>query len=167
MSGNDEAIRRLVRFLTVSTLIVAGVGAGVMFGVTSAGAQQEPIRVNIPAGVGKLIDLDHDGRIDLGDRVDGRSRLNDPATGDRMGRVLFECLATSQIVVEQQKGTGLCTYVLEFAEGDLTLQGEDPAGVSTHVFAVTGGTGLYRNARGEAEEVDTLVAEEITVHLEP
>ena len=61
----------------------------------------------------------------------------------------------------------MCTHVLELPDGHLNLQGKDPSGLGSHVFAVTGGTGLYRNARGEADEVDTDIAEEITIHLEP
>jgi hypothetical protein len=117
--------------------------------------------------LGVLIDLDENGRIDTGDRVTGRSRLEAPDTGERVGRVIFDCVATTPIVMERQKGAWLCTEVLELPEGHLTLEGEDPAGMSTHVFAVTGGTGVYRNARGEAEEVDSEAGEEITIHVEP
>jgi hypothetical protein len=156
-----------IRLMTVFALALAMVVSVVALGIASAGAQGEPIRVNIPAGVGALLDHDGDGRIDTGDRFTGRSRLDDPNTGERAGRVLFDCGATTPIVIERQKGTWLCTYVLELPDGHITLQGEDPAGVGSHVLAVTGGTGLYRNARGEANEVDTELAEEITIHLEP
>ncbi|MCI0634766.1 MAG: hypothetical protein L0206_12745 [Actinobacteria bacterium] len=44
----------------------------------SAGAQQEPIRVDVPAVGGVLLDLDDDGRIDTGDRITGRIRMEDP-----------------------------------------------------------------------------------------
>jgi len=157
---------RRIRFLAAGVLAVGAVWGMAFAWVVSAGAQGVPIRVDIPAGVGVLVDLDDDGRIETGDRFTGRSRVEDPATGDRVGRILFECVATTRIVVEQQKGTWLCTYVLELPDGHINLQGEDPAGVGTHVFAVTGGTGLYRDARGEADEVDTEFAEEITIHLE-
>jgi hypothetical protein len=160
-------MRRRTLLMTVGGLMLGTATVIAMLGIASAGAQGEPIQVTIPAGVGALIDLDHDGRIDLGDRFTGRSRLEDTASGDRVGRVLFDCVATTAIVIEQRKGTWLCTEVLEFPDGHITLEGKDPAGVSTHVFAVTGGTGVFRNARGEANEVDTEVAEEITIHLEP
>jgi len=158
---------RSKRTMMASAMAMVTVTGLVFAGIATAGAQGEPIRVNIPAGMGALLDHDDDGRIDLGDRFTGRSRVEDPATGERAGRVLFDCVATTVIVVEQRKGTWMCTYVLELPEGHINLQGEDPAGVGSHIFAVTGGTGLYRNARGDADEVDTEVAEEITIHLEP
>jgi hypothetical protein len=165
--GKEETMGRSKRTVMASAMAMVTATGLVFAGIASAGAQGEPIRVSIPAGVGGLLDHDSDGRIDRGDRFIGRSRLEDPATGENAGRVLFDCLATTSIVIEQQKGTWMCTYVLELPEGHINLQGEDPAGVGSHVFAVTGGTGVYRNARGEADEVDTEVAEEITIHLEP
>jgi hypothetical protein len=166
MSGNLMAIKRHARFVMVSACVSVTAIAALVAGTTSAGAQAEPIRVHIPAGVGVVVDLDGDGRIDTGDRATGRSRLEDPETAERVGRVLFDCVATTPIVIERQKGTWLCSEVLEFPEGHITLQGEDPAGVGTHVFAVTGGTGVYRSARGEATEIDTTHGEDITIHLE-
>jgi hypothetical protein len=35
------------------------------------------------------------------------------------------------------------------------------------VLAVTGGTGTYKDARGEADAVDVEERTEITIHLEP
>jgi hypothetical protein len=76
----------------------------------------------------------------------------------------------TRIVVEQSRGTWICTYVLTLADGHIIVQGKDPAGLrggTPYVLAVTGGTGLYRNARGEADAVDVEERTEITIHLEP
>ena len=154
------------RMVTLGVLILVVVTTGCLFGIASAGAQLEPIKLHVPAGAGIVLDLDEDGRVDIGDRAVGRSRLEDPVTGERVGRALFDCLATTPIFIERQLGTWLCTYVLELPDGHINLQGKDPAGVGAHVFAVTGGTGLYRNARGEADELDSESGEEITIHLE-
>jgi hypothetical protein len=167
MRRGARAIKRRIRVATIGALIVAGVTAGAWSGITLAGAQAEPIQLHAPAGAGVILDFDHDGRIDTGDRATGRTPLEDPTTGERVGTALFECVATTRIVIEQRKGTWLCTYVVELSEGHITLQGKDPAGVGTHVFAVTGGTGLYRSATGEATEVDTEDGEDLTIHLEP
>src|SRR5262245_25431162 len=149
----------------VVTGVVAAACVALALGVTSAGAQGG-IQVEIPDGGMRHVDLDHDGRIDKGERLSGRTRLNDPVTGTRIGSVLADCVATNAIVIEQQQGTWLCTATLDLADGHIVLQGEDPAGDSTHVFAVVGGTGPYRDARGEADVVDEGTAL-VTIHLEP
>jgi hypothetical protein len=137
--------------------------------MNSAGAQVE-IRVDLTGGRVALVDLDGDGRIDTGDRFTGRSPVIDPASGESVGRAFSECIATTRVVVEQSKGTWVCTHVLALADGHITLQGEDPAGLregAAYVLAVTGGTGLYRNALGEADAVDLEDRTELTIHLEP
>jgi hypothetical protein len=169
MSGNEVAIRRLVRFLTMSTLISALVAAAVVVGMTSAGAQEEPIRLDQLEKTWVHNDFDGDGRFDMGDRVVVRGPLVDPATGDRVGQAQWECTAMTFVRVEAQHGTWLCTGLLRLPQGDLVLEGPDPAGFGDSVFAVTGGTGPYRAARGEADVVDAPNPEhtEITLHLEP
>jgi hypothetical protein len=54
-------------------------------------------------------------------------------------------------------GNGLyhCTYLLHFADGDLTLEGLDPPGPGSSNFVVTGGDGAYRGATGDAVFTDT------------
>lgn len=146
----------------VLTLGMTGV---VLIGITSAGAQEE-IRVDVTGGRGAFVDLDGDGRIDTGDRVTGRSGVLDPVSGERVGRAFVDCVAVTPIVVEQQKGTWLCTQLLALADGHIILQGEDPAGIGPNVLAVTGGTGVYRNARGEADQLDVEDRTEFTIHLE-
>lgn len=156
-----------LRFVAACALTLGVMTGGVLIAITSAGAQGEPIRVGLAGGRSASLDFDGDGRIDMGDRVTGRSQLVDPATGERLGRAFSDCVATTGIVVEQQKGTWLCTHLLALADGHIILQGEDPAGVGTNLLAVTGGTGLYRNARGEADQGDVEDRTEFTIHLEP
>jgi hypothetical protein len=156
---------RRMRFVAAFAVSLGAVTSGVLLGVTSVGAQAE-IRVGLTGGRVAFVDLDRDGRIDTGDRVTGRSLVADLATGERVGREFADCVAMTRIVVEQQKGTWVCTHVLALADGHIILQGEDPAGVGSNVLAVTGGTGLYKDARGQADQVDT-DRTEFTIHLEP
>lgn len=154
------------RFVAANVLALGVVTGAVSLGAFSAGAQEEPIRVDLTFDRMVFLDFDGDGRIDTGDRATGRPQLVDPASGERAGRVFAECIVMSRIVVEQSKGTWLCTYVLALANGHINLQGEDPAGPGAYVLAVTGGTGLYKDARGEADAVDVEERTEITIHLE-
>jgi hypothetical protein len=161
---------RRMRLVTSCVLALAVPMGIASLGVVSAGAQGEPIRVDLgPGGRFAHLDFDGDGRTDTGDRSTGRGPVLDPATGDGVGRYFFECIATTRIVVEDQRGTWLCTIVLEMLDGHLILQGEDPAGVGPGVLAVTGGTGLFSNARGEADFVDVSLdgPSELSIHLEP
>lgn len=160
-----------IRFAAACGLVLGAVTSGVLL-AASVGAQAEPIRVDIRAGDGRvtILDVDGDGRFDQGDRVVFRVPLRDPETGDRVGRAFGECVAMTRVVrPELQRGTWVCTYLLRLADGDITLRGPDPAGYGASVFAVMGGTGLYRNARGEADFVDAPDPDrtEITIRLEP
>lgn len=157
---------RRIRFAAACALTLGAVTSGVLLGITSAGAQ-ESIRVDVTGGRVTFLDFDRDGRIEMGDRVTGRSPLVDPASSEPVGRAFADCVAMTRIVVEESRGTWVCTHVLALADGHIILQGEDPAGPGTYVLAVTGGTGLYRDARGEADAVDIEERTEITVHLEP
>jgi hypothetical protein len=152
-------------------LMLAAMTGGALTGITSAGAQGEPIRVDETGGRWAFVDLDGDGRTDTGDRFTGRSQLVDPISGEQVGRSFADCIATTRIVVERSKGTWVCTRVLALAGGHIILQGEDPAGFrdgEPYFLAVTGGTGSYSDARGEAEAVDVSdLGTELTIHLEP
>jgi hypothetical protein len=89
----------------------------------------------------------------MGDRIAARGPLVDP--GDRskkVGRAYVDCL----VVKSFAGGHGLfdCSYVLQLEGGTLTLTGIDPPGPSVVEFAVTGGSGDYRDARGDAVLTD-------------
>jgi hypothetical protein len=87
----------------------------------------------------------------LGDRITAKVALKDESLSNRVGNAHLEC-----VVQRRLSGHGLfrCSYVLALQEGDIILEGLDPAGPGTYVLAVTGGTGAYRDARGEATFTD-------------
>ena len=91
----------------------------------------------------------------------------DPATGENVGPSLLDCVAQTHIVdAAACRGTWLCKVVLVLAEGNILLQGKDPAGDGPYTFAVIGGSGAYRDARGQADAVDTSTSTTFTIHLE-
>ena len=158
---------RKLRSVAACALTLGAMSGGVLIGIISAGAQAEPILVDLTAGRATFLDFGGDGNIERGDRLTGRSPVVDPTSGDRVGISFGDCIAMTRIVVEQSKGAWVCTHVLALADGHIILQGEDPAGPGPYVLAVTGGTGPYKDARGEAEAVDVEDRTEITIHLEP
>jgi len=68
-------------------------------------------------------------------------------SGGVIGRDGGSCTTVSQ------DGTVNCTISVRLPGGELTVQGLGNG--PDNVFAITGGTGIYRNARGEAHAVDT------------
>jgi hypothetical protein len=87
----------------------------------------------------------------LGDRIAAKGVLRDESLANRAGTGHLEC-----VVQRRLSGHGLfrCSYVLALQDGDIILEGLDPAGPGTYILAVTGGTGPYRDARGEATFTD-------------
>ena len=157
------------RSVWVAALIFGAVTGVVAFGVVGAGAQTADIVVETGGGSGPIgfLDLDHDGLIDIGERLSGRVPITDPATGQDAGSSLLDCVAQTRYVnAAASHGAWLCNIVLILADGTIHLQGKDPAGAGPYTFAVLGGTGAYSDARGQADAVDTLTSSTITVHLE-
>ena len=114
-----------IRIVAACALTLGAVTSGVLLGITSVRAQGEPIRVNQRLADARVagLDFDHDGRIEMGDRVVVRGPLVDPATGDPVGSAFWDCVAMTRIVFEQPKGTWFCRALLRLADGDITLQG--------------------------------------------
>ena len=89
----------------------------------------------------------------MGDRLAARGPLFDGADpSTKVGRGYVDCLVMKNFA----GGHGLfdCSYVLQLEGGTLTLTGLDPPGPSVAEFAVTGGSGDYRDARGDAVFTD-------------
>jgi hypothetical protein len=102
----------------------------------------------------------------LGDRIVFTSDLFDEA-GNQVGRDGADCVVVridpSAPLAEQQ--VVQCTITVELADGQITVQGL--AQGTENLFAVTGGTGAYRKARGEAFAKDRVPLEvaDITITL--
>lgn len=103
----------------------------------------------------------------LGDRLIFTSNLFDEA-GHQVGRDGADCVIVridpSAPAEEQQIVQCVITVEL-FSEGQLTFQGL--AQGTENLFALTGGTGAFRTARGEAfaRDITPLVEAEVTITL--
>ena len=101
----------------------------------------------------QIIDPDYDG-LTFGDRLVARGPLYWASDPDKnAGNAYLECF----VAKNDSSGHGLyrCSYLLVLKDGALTLEGLDPPGVGSSDFAVTGGSGVYRDARGDAVFTDT------------
>lgn len=161
MAMDGAGFHRRPAFIAVaiaSSLVVAAVTSG-----TTAVAQGDVHVVMTLEGAREtFLDFDGDGVLRLGDRIATRAPLVDAtARGNRVGTSFGDCLALRRITSD----TGLwrCSYVLRLADGTINLDGLDPRGPGAYELAVTGGTGAYRSATGQAALVDTATETDIQI----
>ena len=102
----------------------------------------------------------------IGDRLTFSNPIFD-TDGNRIGRDGAECVIVRIDPTEPPARQQIvqCTISVQFADGQITVQGL--AQGTDNYFAITGGTGAYRQAQGEVRAVDIvpLVEAEITVWL--
>ena len=101
-------------------------------------------------------DFDHNG-LGFGDRLESVGPILDGSQSHRIGTTYADCFIADRILVEGSIYD--CTYVLKLGDGTITTQGLDPHGVSDVFFAITGGTGAYVDASGQAEYIDSNVTD--------
>lgn len=154
-------------------------GAGVAFMLLALGAatlatadqgdRERPWRVLhfFERGAGDLafLDLGAPGP-SIGDRLVFSNPLYDIA-GQVIGRDGAECVVVRIDPGESPERQQIvqCTISVQLADGQITVQGLAQGPENT--FAVTGGTGRYRKARGEAlaKDIVPLQEAEITIWL--
>jgi hypothetical protein len=149
----------------VMLAMVVAVLAATSIGLAVAQASQASVHhpdgvIHVVAGPDphvEFFDFNHDG-LGFGDRLASRGPLLDQTQTKRVGTAYADCFIVSRRL-PLQGGAFDCTYVLKFADGDITTQGIDPHGPSDVLFSVTGGNGVYRGATGEAEYIDTSVTD--------
>ncbi len=146
-------------FVAVSTAMVAALMVGMALASTGRGTDRssdDPIHAVVGPGLhDEFLDFNGDG-LGLGDRLAAVGPLLDESQTERIGTAYLDCLIVSRVL---EGGTFDCTYVLKFRDGDITTHGIDPHGPSDVFFAVTGGTGAYRGASGQARYIDTDVTD--------
>jgi hypothetical protein len=119
-------------------------------------APGETIHVVVgPQSRDEFLDFEEDG-LDFGDRFVGKGPLFDESRTTRVGTFFLDCVIATRVL---EGGSFNCTYVLKLEDGDIMTHGIDPQGRSRQLFAVTGGTGRYRHATGQALHIDTDVAD--------
>jgi hypothetical protein len=142
--------------LTLAVLAGVWMGAGTASGGTS---------IHVVYGPGAkvaFLDQNRPG-LRLGDALGARGPLFDPTTNQRVGSAYVSCWVARTLI--QNHGLYDCTYLLKLAAGTITLQGLDQHGVGSSHFAVTGGTGAYRDARGDAVFTDSETATDMEISL--
>jgi hypothetical protein len=102
----------------------------------------------------------------IGDRLVFSAAIFDTG-GQRIGRDGADCVIVRIDPTEPPARQQIvqCTISVQLPDGQITVQGL--AQGTENYFAITGGTGAYRTARGEvlARDITPLVEAEITVFL--
>lgn len=152
-------MRRPVVIAAACTAVLAALTVGMAVASTgqgAAGSSEETIHVVFgPGSHDQFFDFDGDGP-GLGDRLAAVGPLLDQSQTERLGTAYQDCLIVSRVL---EGGTFDCSYVLKFKDGDITTHGIDPQGPSDVLFSVTGGTGAFRGASGQARHIDTDVTD--------
>lgn len=151
MQRSGFRYRAMISAMVALALFAAGAVSG---GIATA-QDDVHVMVRFDSGSRRFVDLDDDGVLELGDRVEFRSRLFDAAaTDDQVGWTFGTCLVERRIT-PGVSGLWRCTYLLRLANGTITVDGLDPAGPGVYELGVTGGTGAYSDANGQATFTDT------------
>jgi hypothetical protein len=155
--------RRSIRRTAVVTTVLAAVGTGAVLTLTPSAAAGEVLRITSTNPQNTDLDLGAAG-FSAGDTqvfVDEILRRGKPI-GSSSGMCTITALSETQLVTT-------CTTTLMFSDGStLSAQGAGvenlQEGPSGYRWAVTGGTGRYRGASGEA--VGTFRPNSDTVDIE-
>jgi hypothetical protein len=130
-----------------ASLVAAVVGAFVLGAVVMATASRP--RVTEPMTIAVVERAVSDVVIDVGDEGDSSgdlltfaNPLYDADNAEKVGRDQGDCIRISP-----EKGTWECRFVAWLPDGALTVEGAFNDTKPT-TFAITGGTGMYGNARG-------------------
>ena len=155
------------RMLVVAAALAVSATTMVGLAVAQTGSAARPNgRIHVVAGGGggglKFLDFDNDG-LTLGDRLAGFGPLLNEDQTKRVGTQYLDCWVGDEFLLEGSPY--VCTSVLKFKAGSITTQGLDPHGLSDVLFAITGGTGAYAGATGQARYVDSETQTDIYIDL--
>lgn len=156
--------RPRVWWMVATAVALALVAGSVVATHVTTARGQAVVHVDFPIASAslELLDFGKDG-LRLGDRLAAHGPLLDGKSLDRVGTAYRECVV--QRHVTDDAGLWVCTFVLELGDGDIMLTGLDPRGPGVSTFAVTGGSGVYNGAGGEATFTDTKTDTDMVIVL--
>jgi Allene oxide cyclase barrel like domain len=160
--------RFVVAGAVVATLATTMVGLAVAQTGSGAGAARtvgDTLHVVLPATGAHVEFLDFAGDgLTLGDRLAAVGPIMNADQSVRVGTSYLDCWVGDARL--EDGSPYVCTNVLKFRDGNITTEGLDPHGLSDVFFAITGGTGAYEGASGQAEYTDSESQTDITIELD-
>lgn len=131
--------RRSFIMLAVGATLTLALGSSVAASTAGPG---KTIRVIEHADTDTVIDLGAAGD-SIGDLLAFGNPIYDAKNAQQIGRDEGSCIRTNPGVAWE------CTWTTILPQGQLTVEGPFLDSGADSVLAITGGTGAYRNARGE------------------
>ena len=132
--------RRIVTVLAAGGILAALIGLNLAAGVVSASSSTLTV---VERGItDTVVDLGKPGD-SIGDLLAFGNPIYDAANVHKIGRDEGSCVRTNPGVAWE------CTYTTILRGGSLTVEGPYHDSLVDSALAITGGTGIYRSARGE------------------
>jgi hypothetical protein len=131
-------------FLVIATVAMLALAVGTVAASPFNGRGQRPTTFTVVerALTDAVVDLGASGD-SLGDLLTFGNPVYNAANTVQIGTDQGECFRTNPGVAWE------CTWTTYLAKGSLTVQGSFPDSLADSTLAITGGTGIYRGARGE------------------
>jgi len=146
--GSAERGVRMARKIGSVGLVVAMCALAFGIGIAFAGSGiTGPVTVTVieHATTDKVIDVGKKGD-STGDILTFHNDVYDETDTTQVGTLQGQCVRESP-----KAGTWECWWTTSLADGQITIEGPYLDSSNTVLAAVTGGTGLYVNARGSME----------------
>jgi hypothetical protein len=114
-------------------------------------------------GTDQFLDFAGNG-LTLGDRLAVVYPILNEDQTERVAKGYLDCWVGAPKLLDNSPY--VCTNILKFHDGIIITQGLDPHGLSDVLFAITGGTGAYVGATGQARYVDSETQTDIYIELD-
>ncbi|AXB41578.1 allene oxide cyclase barrel-like domain-containing protein [Amycolatopsis albispora] len=137
-----KAVLQILAVVPLAAVAVSGCGASPSDAETPGAEQVEVLELKVENEQYAALDLDRPG-VSLGDMdvYSGSATVD----GRRVGRGGGSCQV---LHIDGDKVTAQCVLTMELEQGSVTLQSLWVKGANPLDMAITGGTGVYREARG-------------------
>jgi hypothetical protein len=131
--------------------VVAALGSVIVLAIAAVAAARTPdlaeatrMHVVERATTDTVVDTDGDGQDSTGDLLTFHNKVFNASNTRQVGRDQGQCVR-----IDPRRGTWECNYTVIFDGGNVTVEGPFYDSRDTSTFSVTGGTGRFRNVRGE------------------
>ena len=131
--------------------VIAALGATIVLAVAVVAVARtsdisEPIRIHVVehATTDTVVDTDGDGADSTGDLLTFHNKVYNASNTRVVGRDQGQCVR-----IAPARGTWECNFTTILDGNGVTVEGPFYDNRDTSVFSVTGGTGRFRNARGQ------------------
>ena len=138
-------MRRTLILTTAAAVLASALTAGAMAIGSGSGGIVSPIRIHVVERpvTDQVIDIGAAGD-SPGDQLPFANPIYDARTKHKVGSDQGNCLRAST-----SQGRWECSWTTFLRHGQITVEGPFRDAFPTTVLAVTGGTGAYRNVRGQ------------------